>query len=72
MATTRVLVWGNNQDNLLSSSHSQCLTKPEEVIIPYSITSVSTSEKHISFITSSGDVYSYGSNIDGRLGIGKK
>jgi hypothetical protein len=43
MATTRVLVWGNNQENLLSPSHSQCLTKPEEIIIPYAIATVSAS-----------------------------
>jgi hypothetical protein len=33
---------------------------------------MTATEKHVSFITASGDVYSYGANTDGRLGVGAK
>lgn len=33
---------------------------------------MSASEKHISLIANDGKVYSYGSNLDGRLGIAGK
>lgn len=33
---------------------------------------MTATEKHVSFITVEGDVYSYGVNTDGRLGVGAK
>jgi hypothetical protein len=33
---------------------------------------ITATEKHVSFITVTGDVYSYGANTDGRLGVGAK
>lgn len=66
------LVWGNNQDNLLSKSGSKCLTTPVPLSLPFDIISVTASEKHISFLTRDGLVYSFGSNLDGRLGVSTK
>lgn len=63
------LVWGNNQDNLLSKSATKCLTTPTPLSLPYDIISVSASEKHIVFLTKDGNIYSFGSNLDGRLGV---
>lgn len=37
--------------------------------LPYNIVSICASEKHISFLTKEGLLYSYGSNLDGRLGV---
>jgi alpha-tubulin suppressor-like RCC1 family protein len=40
--------------------------------LPYDIVSICASEKHISFVTREGDLFSYGSNLDGRLGVSTK
>lgn len=63
------LVWGNNQLNLLSKSASQCLSTPVPLSLPYAISSICASEKHISFLTTEGELFSYGANLDGRLGV---
>lgn len=63
------LVWGNNQSNLLSKSASKCLSTPVPLSLPYEIVSVCASEKHISFITKEGQLFCFGSNLDGRLGV---
>ena len=45
------LVWGNNQSNILSRSASKCLSTPVPLSLPYEITAICASEKHISFLT---------------------
>lgn len=40
--------------------------------MPHEIIDISASEKHVSYITSDGTLWSYGVNLDGRLGIGGK
>lgn len=46
-----LLVWGNNQLNLLSDSGQSCISDPVPLCLPYNIVSITASEKHISFIT---------------------
>ena len=72
MTSTNLLVWGSNQANLLSVSSFKFITSPYKVTLPYNIVSICASEKHISFVTSDGALYSYGSNLDGRLGVSTK
>ncbi len=67
-----LLVWGSNQANLLSNSSSKYITNPSHLSLPYHIVSICASEKHISFVTNHGILYSYGSNLDGRLGVSSK
>ena len=63
------LVWGNNQDSLLSNSNSKSLTTPTPFSLPFDVNSICASEKHIAFLAKDGSVYSFGSNLDGRLGV---
>ena len=69
MSTSEFLVWGSNQSNLLSNSHSKSFNKPHPFRLLFDVASVCASEKHVSFVTSNGSLYSYGSNLDGRLGV---
>lgn len=64
-----LFVWGSNQGNLLSTSSHKFITTPTKLNLPYHILSICASEKHISFVTDDGSLYSYGSNLDGRLGV---
>lgn len=64
-----LLVWGNNQSNLLSQATTKCIPNPIPLCLPFEISFICASEKHISFVTRDGKVYSYGINLDGRLGI---
>ena len=66
------LVWGSNQSNLLSLSSNKSYNRPHPLTINHEIASICASEKHVSFVTSSGSLYSYGSNLDGRLGLSTK
>ena len=72
MATSDFLVWGNNQSCLLAKSSSKCLPTPTPLNIGYEVISMCSSEKHISFLTKEGFVFSYGVNLDGRLGVSTK
>ena len=63
------LVWGSNQSNLLSISSGKSFNKPFPFLLSYDVVSICASEKHVSFVTSNGSLYSYGSNLDGRLGV---
>jgi alpha-tubulin suppressor-like RCC1 family protein len=66
------LVWGSNQHNLLSQLPTKYFNEPTALHLPYEIVSICASEKHVSFVTEDGGLYSYGSNIDGRLGVSSK
>lgn len=68
----KIYFWGNNHHNLLSSSSTRSFPKPQNTKINLNIKDISASEKHISLIANDGNVYSYGINLDGRLGIGAK
>ena len=70
--STNIIVWGSNQANLLSSSSAKFIPTPQQITLPYNILSICASEKHISFVTQDGSLYSYGSNLDGRLGVSTK
>ena len=72
MAQTNVLFWGNNQHSLLTSLPNKTFSSPQLTTLPHSLNDISTSEKHICFITQDGSLYSYGLNLDGRLGVGAK
>ena len=72
MAQTNLLFWGNNQHSLLSPQPHKTYPAPQHTSLPYSLTDLSASEKHVCFITQDGSLYSYGLNLDGRLGIGAK
>ena len=72
MASSEFLVWGNNQGNILARSGPKCLPTPSQLVIGFEIISLCASEKHISFLTKDGSVYSYGTNLDGRLGVSTK
>lgn len=69
MATSEFLVWGNNQSSLLSKEAGNCIPAPTHLSISYQIVSLCASEKHVSFLTKDGSVFSYGINLDGRLGV---
>ncbi len=68
-AKSEFLVWGSNQSNLLSTSSTKSFNQPYPFHLPYDVISICASEKHVSFVTSNGSLYSYGSNLDGRLGV---
>ncbi len=70
--TTSILFWGNNQHGLLAPNSTKTFPLPQQTTLPYDITDLSASEKHIVFITQDGSLWSYGLNLDGRLGIGAK
>lgn len=72
MSESQIFYWGNNQNQLLSSKTTKSITSPQTCTIKFDIVAISASEKHVSFITSEGNVYSYGVNLDGRLGVGGK
>jgi alpha-tubulin suppressor-like RCC1 family protein len=72
MGETKIAFWGSNQHNLLSPASLKSFNRPQYLSIPFDIVDVSASEKHIAFITNDGSLYSYGLNIDGRLGVGGK
>ena len=72
MADNTVVFWGSNQHGLLSAGPQKSFNAPQTSAFPHSILALSASEKHISFITTDGQVYSYGVNLDGRLGVGGK
>lgn len=64
--------WGNNQNNLLSTTSHKSFNTPQHLSVPHEIADVSSSEKHITFITQDGTLWSFGVNLDGRLGNGAK
>lgn len=72
MAQTNIIFWGNNQHGLLTSLTSKTFPRPSSNSIPFQINDFAASEKHIAFITNDGTLYTYGLNLDGRLGIGAK
>lgn len=72
MSQSVVFFWGSNQHNLLSPSPSKSFHRPQRLSIPHDIVDISSSEKHITFITQDGTLWSVGLNLDGRLGTGAK
>ena len=72
MAQTNLLFWGNNQHSLLTPLPNKTFPAPQLSSLPYSLKELSASEKHISFIAHDGSLYTYGLNLDGRLGVGAK
>lgn len=72
MNQTNLLFWGNNQHSLLAPQSQKAFNRPQNTVLPHNVTDLSASEKHITFITSDGSLYTYGLNLDGRLGIGAK
>ena len=72
MSENTVVFWGSNQHGLLSGGPQKSFNTPQQASFPHQILTLSASEKHISFITLDGAVYSYGVNLDGRLGVGGK
>lgn len=72
MAQTNIFFWGNNQHSLLTSLLTKTFPRPSQTFIPFQVTDFAASEKHIVFITNDGSLYTYGLNLDGRLGIGAK
>lgn len=72
MNQTNILFWGNNQHSLLSPQPNKTFPKPSLNVIPHQVIDIAASEKHIAFVTQDGSLYTYGLNLDGRLGIGAK
>jgi alpha-tubulin suppressor-like RCC1 family protein len=72
MAQSNLLFWGNNQHSLLAPLQNKTFPSPQISSLPFSIKEISASEKHICFITHDGSLYTYGLNLDGRLGVGAK
>ena len=72
MTQTNILFWGNNQHGLLSPTPSKSLSRPQCLSLPYPISDLSASEKHITFLTTDGSLFAYGLNLDGRFGTGHK
>ena len=48
------------------------MNHPHQTNLLHDIQDISVSEKHVAFITQDGSLYSYGLNLDGRLGIAAK
>jgi X-linked retinitis pigmentosa GTPase regulator len=67
-----VFYWGSNQHSLLSPASHKSYNKPQQVTLSHDLLDISASEKHVSFISSDGTLWSYGLNLDGRLGVGGK
>jgi alpha-tubulin suppressor-like RCC1 family protein len=65
-----VIFWGSNQQNLLSSTSCKVYNRPQHLTTAYDIIDLSATEKSVAFITRDGSVYTYGINMDGRLGVG--
>lgn len=72
MSQTNLVFWGNNQHSLLSTQTHKNFPRPTQVSLPFQLTDLSASEKHIVFVTQDGSLYTYGLNLDGRLGVGGK
>eukprot|EP00878_Enallax_costatus_P042432 GHUV01049791.1.p1 GENE.GHUV01049791.1~~GHUV01049791.1.p1 ORF type:complete len:147 (+),score=27.95 GHUV01049791.1:415-855(+) len=60
----------NNHGQLGHSEKKPYVSVPLEVILPDTIKSVSVGESHTLALSSSGEVWSAGSNNDGQLGLG--
>ena len=72
---TEVFAWGldhKGQLGLGSNSLSKTYPIPRFYSFNISIRSLSCGEDHSAFISTSGHVYSMGSNLNGKLGIGDK
>lgn len=72
MAQTNLLYWGNNQHSLLTPLPGKTFPSPQLTSLPHNLIDLSASEKHICFITHDGSLFTYGLNLDGRLGVGAK
>jgi alpha-tubulin suppressor-like RCC1 family protein len=72
MIESKIVCWGSNQHNILSLGSAKVFSSLQTYSVQFDIIEISASEKHVSFITSNGAVYSYGLNLDGRLGVGGK
>lgn len=70
MSQTNLIYWGNNQHSLLAPNQQKTFHRPQHTLLPHNLTDLSASEKHIVFLTADGSLYTYGLNLDGRLGIG--
>lgn len=67
-----LVFWGNNQHSLLAPQSTKTFPHPQRTTLPHALSDLSASEKHIAFITPDGTLYTYGLNLDGRLGVGAK
>lgn len=70
MGENKLCFWGSNQNSLLSPVSLAIYNRPQQNSTSFDIIDISASEKHVSFITKEGALYSYGVNLDGRLGVG--
>jgi alpha-tubulin suppressor-like RCC1 family protein len=64
--------WGSNQDQIIIDNTSSNITTPTEIVIPGSgkIVNASVGLQHICALRASGDIYCWGNNSMGQLGIG--
>ena len=69
---TEVFVWGSDHFGQLGlgNSHHKSYPIPKFCSFSILIKSLSCGDHHSGFVSSSGHIYTMGSNIDGRLGIG--
>lgn len=72
-AYTEVIVWGSDalgQLGLGKKEHGKTYSRPIFCSYHITIQQVACGEEHAAFIAQNGRVYSMGSNIEGRLGVG--
>ena len=72
---TEVFAWGADrygQLGLGNKHKGRCYCIPRFCTFNVVIRKVACGEEHSSFITNNGSVYTMGSNVDGRLGIGDR
>ena len=68
-----VVTFGENERGQLGHSHdAQLMATPLEVGLPDQISSISAGEKHSLLLSTSGEVWAFGSNDCGQLGTGDK
>jgi alpha-tubulin suppressor-like RCC1 family protein len=72
MTESIVYFWGSNQNNLLSPNPNKSYNKPQQELLTQDVEDISASEKHVCYITTDGTLWSYGVNLDGRLGVAGK
>ena len=73
MEPTQIVAWGGDhsgQMGLAQEEYGKQYCKPHSFSFNVVITAISCGEKHTAFITNECEVFTIGSNEDGRLGIG--
>jgi len=71
---TEVFCWGSNRYGQLGLGNKQtkdCYSIPRFCTFNVVIRAVSCGNEHSAFITDKGQIFSFGNNIDGRLGLGE-